>query len=320
MRKRTSYTLLVVFLILCALGAAIFLRQKAPPEAARLLPESDAIVFFNLKPLRAATHFDRSPIPASPSLQQFIDATGIVPERDLNQAAFALHRMPDPSGPNGPVAFTEVFTGHFDSQRLTRYLASNSTTQETYADHTLYDIPSDGRTLRITLLDYETVAASNAPTPEQLHSVIDRSRAAASPFAGSSLLNARYADVPPFSTAWAIGHIGLPFGENGQVTLAGLQLPIPADTTFVASLRYTTALRLRIDELTASASDAQQSAQSLTHLLELFRALQQAQPTPPDPALTQLLNSITIEPHKDRATLTATVPPETLKHFTPSTH
>ena len=316
MRKRTTYTLLVVFLVLCALAAAVYLRQKAPPEVARLLPESDAIVYFDLKPLRLATHFDKNPPPPAPAYQQFINATGIVPERDLNQAALALHRMPDPAGPNGPVAFSEVFTGHFDTDRLTRYLASLATATEPYASRTIYSIPMENRTLRVAILDYDTVAASNAPTPEQLHSIIDRSRAAASPFSGSSLLAARYADVPAFSSAWAIGHIGLPFGENGKVNLAGLQLPIPTDTTFVASLRYTTALHLRVDQLTADENAAIQSAQNLTNLLTLFRQLQQA--TPQDPALTDFVNSIKITPEKDRATLTATLPTDLLKHLAKS--
>ena len=315
MRKRTSYTLLVVLLVLCALAAAVYLRQKAPPEVARLLPESDAIVYFNLKPLRAATHFDRNRPSPSPEYQQFIDATGIVPERDLNQAAFALHRMENPSGPNGPVAFSEVFSGKFDSLRLATWLAAHATSQETYANHTIFDISSEMRTLRVTLLDYDTVAASNAPTTEQLHSIIDRARAAASPFAGCSLLSARYADIPPFSEAWAIGHIGLPFGENGRIKVAGLSLPVPADTTFVASLRYTTALHLRIDELTQSEAAAAQSAESLTELLKLFRTLEQSQ-QPADPVLNQFVDSIRIEPHKDRATLTATLPPEALKRLT----
>jgi len=315
MRKRTSYTLLVVFLVLCALAAAVYLRQKAPPEVARLLPESDAIVYFNLKPLRAATQFDRNTPAPSPEYQQFIDATGIVPERDLNQAAFALHRMENPTGPNGPVAFSEVFSGKFDSLRLATWLAAHASAQEVYANHTIFEIPSDGRTLRVTLLDYETVAASNAPTTEQLHSIIDRARAAASPFAGCSLLAARYGDIPPFSEAWGIGHIGLPFGENGRIKVAGLQLPVPADTTFVASLRYTTGLHLRIDELTQSETAAAQSAESLTELLKLFRTLEQVQ-QPADPLLNQFVNSIKIEPHKDRATMTATLPPEVLKHLT----
>ena len=124
MRKQTRYTLLAVLVILAALATVVYLRWKAPPEAARLLPESDAIVYVNLKPLRAATHFDRTNVARSATYQQFIDATGIVPERDLDSAAFALHRMSDPHGPNGPVAYSEVFTGRFDAGKLTQYLES----------------------------------------------------------------------------------------------------------------------------------------------------------------------------------------------------
>jgi hypothetical protein len=308
MRPRTRYTLLVVFAVLCALAAAVYLRQKAPPEVTRLLPESDAIVYFNLNPLRAATHFDRNPPGPSASLQQFIDATGIVPERDINQDAVALHRMDNPYGPNGPVAFSEVVSGRFETERLARYLASLAASREIYANRTIYAIPSEGRTLRVVLLDYDTVAASNAPTAEQIHSIVDRSRAAASPFAGCSLLSARYADVPPFSQAWAIGHIGLPFGEDGRIKVAGLKLPVPADTTFVASLRYTTGLKLRIDA-------AQRSAESLNQLLYLVRSVVTSQ-QPANRALPEFFNSIAIEPRKDRATLTATIPPEALKQLT----
>ena len=53
-----------------------------------------------------------------------MDATGIDPERDLDAVAFALHRMDNPNGPNGPVAYSEVFEGRFDGARLARYLSS----------------------------------------------------------------------------------------------------------------------------------------------------------------------------------------------------
>ena len=320
MRKRTRFTLLAALLVLCALAVMLYLRQKAPPEAARLLPESDAIVFLNLKPIRAATHFDRSTVAHSASYQQFIDATGIVFERDLDQAAFALHKMPNPDGPNGPVAFTEVFQGRFDSDRLTVYLKSIASAQEVYAGRAVYSIPSEGRTLRVVLLGYDMIAASNMPTTEQIHSILDRTRAAASPFAGSSLLNARFGDVPLLARdAWAIGHIGLPFANDGRISVLGLQLPMPAETTFVASLRYTTALHLRIDQIAATETEAAQSTQSLNTLLTLFRNLQHTQqPVPPtleDAAVRQFVDSITIEQHKDRATLTATLPAEAVKHL-----
>ena len=324
MRKRTLYSLAAAVLILCALAVAVVLRQKAPPEVARLLPESDAIVYLNLKPLRAATHFERSPVTPPPTYQQFIDATGIQFERDLDKAAFALHSMADPSGPNGPVAFSEVFQGRFDTARLTRYLTGLSVNQENYAGRTIFLIPSEGRTLRVALLDYETIAASNMPTPEQIHSILDRSRAAASPFAGSSLLNARYRDIPILAhDAWAIGHIGLPFASHGRISVMGLELPMPTDATFVASLHYTNALHLRIDQIVHTDLEAAQSATSLNTLLNLLRSVQQAQQpilrTPEDVALRQFTDSIKIQTEKDRATLTATVPDETLKHLATST-
>src|ERR1700683_4710039 len=102
-RRKLSIGIVVVVLVL--LGGGIYLRKEAPPEAARLLPEADGIVYFNLRPLRTATHFDQHPVEHSPEYQHFIDATGIQFERDLDEAAFALHQMPDPKGPNGAVAF-----------------------------------------------------------------------------------------------------------------------------------------------------------------------------------------------------------------------
>ena len=59
------------------------------------------------------------------------------------------------------------------------------------------------------------LAVCNTPTPEQIHSIIDRHRTAALPFAGSSLLAHHYHEVPLLSLAWGVGQIGLPFSESG---------------------------------------------------------------------------------------------------------
>src|SRR6201985_2468920 len=268
MRKSTRYSLLLIIAFVAALAIVLLLRKAAPPEAARLLPESDAIVYANLKPLRLATHFDRTQVTRSPDYQHFVDATGIVPERDLDSAAFALHRMDDPNGPNGPVGYSEVFEGRFDGERLARYLATIATAKETYAGHDIFTIrvgdEKATRPLRIAQLGYDTIAASNMPTAEQIHSILDRHRAAASPFSGSSLLSARYRDVPAFSSVWALGHIGLPFSERGYISILGLQLPLPEDTTFVASLRYLGTLHLRIEQIAPTDADATQASATLT--------------------------------------------------------
>ena len=324
LRKSTRYSLLLVLTLVAALAIVLLLRKAAPPEAARLLPESDAIVYINLKPLRLATHFDRTPVTRSPDYQHFIDATGIIPERDLDNAAFALHRMDDPNGPNGPVGYSEVFEGRFDGERLASYLTTIAIAKESYAGHDIFTIPvgegRDIRPLRIAQLGYDTIAASNMPTAEQIHSILDRHRAGASPFSGSSLLSARYRDVPLLSSAWAIGHIGLPFSERGYITLFGLQLPLAEDTTFVASLRYVGAIHLRIEQLSPTDADAARSAQSLTAILGLFKSIQQQmQPrNASDKAFLNMIESLKLEQRKDRAIITATIPMELLRELTSS--
>jgi hypothetical protein len=299
MRKRTLIPLLIAVILLCALGAMLYLRAKAPPEAARLLPESDAIVFINLESIRSVTHFDQTPIQRSPDFQQFIDATGIVPERDLDSVALALHRMPDPNGPNGPVAYSEVFIGRFDGVRLANYLHSIASEEESYTGRTIYTIPIAGRHLRIAQIGYDIIAASNMPTPEQIHSMLDRSRAGALSTPGSSLLAARYHEVPLLSEAWGIGHIGLPFsdtdqsttqpsnGQAGFISVLGLQLPLRTDTDFVASFRYTAAahvlsggaVHLRIEEFAPDPAAARSTVETLTALLNILRGLSQEQAT-----------------------------------------
>jgi hypothetical protein len=166
------------------------------------------------------------------------------------------------------------------------------------------------------------VAASNMPTTEQIHSMVDRYRAAASPFSGSELLSAHYRDVPLLSSAWGIGYIGLPFSENGHVSVLGLQLPLPVDTTFVASLQYRGTMRLRVEEFAPTDGDAARSVETLSSLLDVFKTIQQVREnTPSDHPMMQAINSIKVEQHKDHAVLTANVPIELLRQLaTPTAH
>jgi hypothetical protein len=321
MRRRTWLSLSIAAAVLLALAAALYLRAKAPPEAARLLPESDAILYVNLKPLRAATHFDQSTVGRSAEFQHFIDATGIIPERDLDAVAFALHRMSDPHGPNGPVAYSEVFVGHFDGERLNSYLSSIASSQQSYAGHTVYTIPVDGRQLRIAQLGYDMVAASNTPTPEQIHSILDRSRASALSSSGSSLLAARFHDVPLLSQAWGIGHIGLPFAREGHLHFLGLELPVAAESDLVASLRWSAvplhggSADLRVEEFAGNVSDAERTVEAMSALLSIMRGIADAQPPrgPADEALRQVLGSVTLQHHDGRAVLHASATLDQMK-------
>lgn len=317
--------LAVAGLLLLLLGIGL-VRLRIPPRAARLLPECDAIVFANLAPVRQVTHFQDKPVPHSADYQKFIDATGIVLERDLNQVAFALTRMPNPSGPNGPVAFSEVMVGRFDAGRLKTYLQSVAGSQESYAGHDIFLIPVDlpsgpashmvptGRTLRVSQLSEDTIVASNAPTPEQIHAMLDKSRSVSSPFSGPTLLSGLYSEVPLFSSFWGIGALGLPFADNGRVTAFGLHLPLADTTPFIASLRYTTGLKLRIEQIAGSEAEAARSAERLTTLLVLFQQMQKLQSLGPHEAvLTDSLNSIKITQRRDRTILTADIPLDLLR-------
>ena len=309
---------LVALLILAiALGAALFFwRSATPPLVARLLPESQGIVYFNLSPLRAATHFDRKPVAHDPDYQRFIDATGIDFERDLDQAAFALDHLPDSTGPNGGLAFSEVFAGRFDPVRLAKYLAGIAGSQEVYDGRTIFNIASDGRTVRAAILPGGMVAVSNTPTAEQMHSMLDRARTAWLPIGSSepTLLSEHYRDLPVLSLAWGLGQIGLPFGDHGEFRVMGFTLPFRLDATFVASLRWTGALRLRVEEIAPNEAAARASAGALSGLLKVGQIAANNLPRQVTSAETQaLLNSASVVQYNDRAVLSATLPENLLR-------
>ena len=320
MNRRTRRTLLIVAAVLLMLALAVFLRSKAPPEAARLLPESDGIVYINLTPLRAFVPKNLKPPQRAPDYQAFVDATGIDWERDLDQVAVALHRMPDPNGPNGPVAFSMVLVGKITGNKLNEWLAANAASRDTYAGKTIYNIPSDGRTVRVAQIGYDMVAISNTPTPEQIHSIIDRHRSAGLPFSGSSLLEKHYHEVPLLAVAWGVGQLGLPFSKGGAISILGLKLPVPVDTTYIVSLAPTLPitktlhiqglLRLRLEEIAQSEPVAASQAETISNLVTLFQQVSvPLANTPLNRGFKELLKSASVSQHHNRVVVTATVSP-----------
>ena len=310
-RNRSWWPVWVGLSLVACLAVLLFMRAKAPPEAARLLPESDAIAYVNFRPLRALTRWGEPdagvPPPRGHDLDNFVRATGIDPERDLDSAAFALHRSADPHGPNGTVAYSEVFVGRFDRDRLRSYLNGLARGKETYAGHEIFLLPVENRILRVAQLGYDTVAASNTPTAEQIHSMLDRASAAALWRPGSSLLAARFHQVPLLSVAWGIGRIGLPFGQDGRVAVMGFELPVPVDTELVASLRYSGALHLRVEEIAPDALAAQHTAATVNTILGIVRGMASAQPphTPREVAMRNVLSTMDTVQHDNFAVLTA---------------
>lgn len=323
MHRRTRRTLLIVAGVIVLLAVAVFLRSKAPPEAARLLPESDGILYVNLAPVHTFFHKQLKPPARVPEYQRFVDATGIDWERDLDQVAIGLHRMPDPNGPNGLVAYSLVLVGKLTGARLNTWLDSHATARESYAGHTIYSIPSADRTVRIAQIGYDMLAISNYPTTEKIHSIIDRHRAAALPFAGSSLLSNHYHEVPLLSLAWGVGQIGLPFSESGAIHIFGISLPLQDGATIIASVTPTLplagALRVRVEEIAPSPSDAESQAASFNLLLSMARSVSAPLAgNAPNDALRELLKTAQIAQKQDRVVVTANVTPSLLSRVASS--
>jgi hypothetical protein len=278
---------------------------------------------LNLKPARAASHFDQQPVNPSPEYAAFMRDTGFRWDRDLDRVAVSLHRMADPNGPNGNVAYSAVLEGRFDGAKLLQYLKVHSTAQETYAGHDVYTVPGEeGRSIRVTALGYDLVAASNMPTPEQIHSMIDRHASGALPFAGSSLLSSHYPEVPYLALAWGIGHVGLPFSDRGNIQVFGVTLPMSEDADFIASVTPAASvanlgsMRVRVEELAPSEAEAVQTSGNLGTILNLMRGFTPGTGTPQDVALHKAFESLKVEQKKSRVVLTGDISPTLMQSAT----
>ena len=289
-------------------GSDLFAIQGSA-RAARLLPESDGILYVHVGQLRSLLHNGLKPVAHSDEYQNLIDAIGNDPERDLEEVAIAVHRMEDPRGPNGPVAYSMVLVGKIDGNALARYLDAHATARETYDGHTIYSLPSEGRTVRVAQIGYDTVVTSNTPSPEQIHSMLDRHRTAALPFSGSTLLSEHYSEMPILSVAWGMGQIALPFTEDGNVHVLGMELPLPPDTTFLASLYWAGTVKLRVVEVAATQATAASQIQSLTALLALAQGVTAGlAPSPANNSLKEVLHTAQISQNKNRVVFNAALP------------
>jgi len=85
MRVRKNYLWVVVALIVIVGGivTALLLRKQAAPDAVRLLPNSDAVLYINLEPIRLLTDLGKNPPKErDPQYEDFVRQTGFEFERD----------------------------------------------------------------------------------------------------------------------------------------------------------------------------------------------------------------------------------------------
>ena len=303
---------IAVLVIGAAIALIVTLRKHAPPEAARLLPGADGFFYINLKWIRTFSGTGQLPaVSREPEYQRFVEETGFQFERDLDQAAFAVHYPQSWGEGTGESAseprFSEIFVGKFDSARLAAYLKKLSSSVDDYRDFNIYNIPLEGRTVRVVMLSYDTVAVSNHPNPGVIRGIVDRSRKLASPFGGPWLLRRFYGRVPLASLSFAILRLQPEAGSFAG--LGGWSLLFPKPTVAVISARYFPGLRLRAEAFTDSADDARAITEKSEAFLSLFHAAEGSVRTHgTDPDVKAFFDSLKIEQSGDRAILTATVP------------
>ncbi|MGA2990761.1 MAG: hypothetical protein ABSD88_09830 [Candidatus Korobacteraceae bacterium] len=317
--KRVFLSLIAVAAVAAAIVLLVLARRNAAPEAARLLPECDAVVYLDFRNIHRLTSFSHAPAPKrEPEYEEFIRETGFDFERDLREAAMAVHLPKAATGRAAENRYSEVLVGQFNLQRVQDYLKKISHSVETYQGTEVFIIPVEQRQVRVAILGVDRVAISNVDDPEVIHGMIDRAKHLALPVPGPSLLPQYYRQVPLASLAWVIARIpadsrasGSPYAMPG-----GFDVLLPRGSTVIASIRYLGAVQAKAEFLLENEQRAQQFTSQANAFLELFKSIEANIPrSGSDPDVKAVFDSFKIEQEKDRAVLRASISTAFLKKF-----
>jgi hypothetical protein len=315
--RRTFPIALAVVVVAAAVTLAVQLRKHAPPEPARLLPGADAFFYLNLKSARKANAGKELPaVSHDPEYERFIRETGFQFERDLEEAAFAIHYPANwPGGGTSSSApeprFSEVMVGKFHSERLTAYLRQIAQSVENYHSVDIFTIRVERRSLRVAVLSADSVAASNHDDPAVIQGIVDRSKRLASPFGGPALLRQYYKHVQLASLAWVVARVNPSApGAAAWSTVFTKPAAIVISGSYLSPLHLrATAVHLRAEAFTQSPDEAR----AITDKVTLFIALTHTAETSvgihgTDADVKAFFDSLKIKQENDRAVLTASMP------------
>lgn len=297
--KPRKLLILVLLLVGIGLGGGYFwTRFQRPPEAARLLPEGDFILYADLRPFHLWDLSRSQPMHLEPDYQDFVDRTGIQFERDLDQLAMSRRDTAD----HHDVESSEIFVGRFDSAKLNSYLREIAEQTENYRGLIVYVIPHAGHTVRVCLLDREKVAVTNADSADPIHGMIDRLQQGSGE---PALVKEYYPHVPTASLAWLINR--MPSGADQPQLPGGLSFGFLEDTVAVASLRYTGDLLLRADVYARDENAAAGIVESAKTLFAVYRTVSHTLGARGnDPDVKAALDSIRVEQDGTVAVFTGT--------------
>jgi hypothetical protein len=315
MRIRKNYLWVAAVLLIVAGGivTAVLLRMRAAPDAVRLLPECDAVLYINLEPIRLLTNLGKTaPKERDPQYEEFVRETGFEFERDLDKAAFAIHYRAAAKGKPAATPYSEILQGHFDNARVANYLGKVAKQKEPYQGYDIYVIPVEDRSVRVALLGVDIAAASNTDSPETIRGMIDRYKRAALPFTGPALVTQYYSRVPLGSIVWTIARPpagGLKDDSRELLLPGGWSGLLPANSVVVASARPLKDIHLRAEVATQSEAQAQSFTQQVTTYLALFKSLDISMDSGgPDKDVKEAFDSLEVHQDKSEAILTAKVP------------
>jgi hypothetical protein len=314
-RRRILIITLCVAVFLAAVAMMVLLRKKAAPEAARLLPEADAVLYVDFGTVRSLTSFDQTPLPAlAPGYDTFVKETGFSFERDLDEAAMAVHR----GATRNDTRYSEVLVGRYDQTKLGQFLRQHTKNTESYRDIDIYSIPVEDRTVRVAMLAIDTVAVSNVEDATVIHGIIDRFRKVALPFGGPTLVRLYFPKVPLGSLLWSIARLpATQKGGHGQPSFflpGGIEVGLPGQSDVVVSLRMLTTIHARAEFYTQSEDAARNFTEQSNAFLSIFRSLSaNSAAHPSDADVKAVFDSIKITQKGDRAEVLATIPPSFLR-------
>lgn len=311
--RRRSVRILAILLVVAALAALaiVWLRRARSPEAVRLLPEADAVIYLDVKTLRALGAFSGGQISREPEYEEFVRETGFQFERDLDEVAFAVHASKS-AAPAGGAAlatdtrFSEIFIGRYDVARASAYFRRIAKSSERYRDVDIYLIPRGGWDSRVALLGIDRAAVSTAESPAAMHMMIDHYRAGALHTAGPTVVSAYREHIPLGSLAWAIARLG--DGTGRGVPAPGMFATL-SGTTMILSVRpMFGGAHLRVEDVAPDAERAQRITESGNTMLEMFKQIEAGStPAGPDEDVKRLFESIRIAQEEKSAVLTATI-------------
>jgi hypothetical protein len=315
--RRTFPIVLAVVVVAAAVTFAVQLRKHAPPEPARLLPGGDAFFYLNVGAARKANSGKELPaVSHDPEYERFIRETGFQFERDLDEAAFAMHYPSKwPGGGTGNSApelrFSEVLVGKFHSERLTGYLRQIAQSVENYHSVDIFTIPVEGRSLRVAVLTADSVAATNHEDPAVIQGMVDRSKRLASPFGGPALLRQYYKHVQLASLAWVVARIepGAPEAASWNAIFTKPATVVVSGSPLSPLHPLANAVHLRAEAFTQSPDEAR----AITDKANVFIALTHAAETSvgshgTDADVKALFDNLQIKQEGDHVVLTAAMP------------